>query len=465
MGRHSWGEAPESGAKLGARICEGNAKRGRRRRGSLLERGGETGHSAKRRKGLKTMSSRKPRSLLEELRAASTPLGGPLFGLGLTLITIFTVGLFAMRAARIFALPADVSGAPLEDLVAFWRAGELALEGRAALAYDPATLHQTLSEKRAGLLFLNPPHFLLLVSPLGLLSYGAAKAVFLIASISAMVGIAIVAGRRLAPLTLGMVAFLLLSPAAFAHALVLQLGPFVALGLLAALLFSSKRPLLTGLFLALLTVKPQYGLLAPVFLIALGEWRTIFAAVGFTVLITALSMIVFGVAPWQAFVSTAYDTYAAHSARLHHDMLTVSQATGKLGAPNSLRQGLQIIAIITCMAATYAAARRFPRDAAIGLTLLLTALAAPSFWVYDWAVVIAGLYMLARSTAPWTAAAQVSACVAWAAPLISLGSANPLSGAAAPFILIATIITFWLLLQKRFHDPQSGSSISFGGSP
>lgn len=411
------------------------------------------------------MSGRKPRSPPEGLRAASNRLGGPIFTLGLTLITIFSIGLFAMRAARIFGLPADVAEAPLEDLVAFWRVGELALEGRAAHAYDPAVLHQTLSDNRAGLLFLNPPHFLLLISPLGLITYGAAKAAFLAASISAMLGLAAIAGRPRAALMFGMGVLVLLSPAAFAHGLVLQLGPFVALALLGALLFSKDRPLLAGLLFALLTVKPQYGLLAPVFLIARGEWRTIFTAAGFTVLLAALSAIAFGLAPWQAFLSTAYETYAAHGARLHHDMLTVSQAAGKLGAPNFLRQGFQITAVAACMGATYIAARRLPQDTAIGLTLLLTAFAAPSFWVYDWFLVIAGLYMLARSTAPWPQSVQLAAIFAWAAPLISLGSTHPLSGAAAPFIIAWTISAFLLMLSRTLHGSPSGSSVSSGGSP
>jgi hypothetical protein len=319
----------------------------------------------------------------------------------------------------------------------------------------------------AGLLFLNPPHFFLLVAPLGLLSYGAAKAAFLVASLLALIGLALVAARPLSRAPTAV--FLILSPAVFASALVLQLGPFVALGLAAALFLSKDRPIIAGVLFALLTVKPQFGLLVPIFLAARGEWRAVIAAVCATAIFVALSFAAFGPAPWQAFLDTARETYAVHASLPHREMMTMSQAAGKLGAPEAVRSIVQFGALLAGGCMTFIAARRWERETALGFTLLASAFVSPSLWVYDWPLVAAGLIVLARRTAPWPLLVQAMAGLVWIAPLISLGVGTRESSVFAPLLLAGAVFAFWLaqpaaLRQLRGRQGSFGGSGSSGGA-
>ena len=80
---------------------------------------------------------------------------------------------------------------------------------------------------------------------------------------------------------------------------------FLTLALLgAALLTLERRPILAGVMFGLMSYKPQYGLLVPIFLIATGRWRAIAAASVTVVLLAALSFAMFGAQTWQAFFTS-----------------------------------------------------------------------------------------------------------------------------------------------------------------
>lgn len=375
----------------------------------------------------------------DTLRPFVRGLGGPVFTSVLLLSAVFVLFLFDLRAEKIFSFPATLEGATREDVAAFWRAGKMALSGDAALAYDAEAFRAGLLAPNRGLLWLNPPHFLLVVVPLGLLSYPAAKTALLAAGFAALLLSARIANPK--AINFGAI---LLSPAAFASALVMQLGPLVAAGLASALALSERRPLAAGFILSLLTMKPQYGAMAPIFLAAIGAWRTIGAAAGFSLCLMALSALVFGGEPWAAFFqSMAGGAMAGHGSDIHRDMVTVHQTIGKLGGADALRSAGQFAASLIAGGAVFFAARRWPRQAAIGFTLLASALASPSLWIYDWPIIAAGLFMLARASSPWPPHLQLLAGALWIAPLISLGYASIESSLAAPGILIATLGGFW----------------------
>jgi arabinofuranan 3-O-arabinosyltransferase len=69
----------------------------------------------------------------------------------------------------------------------------------------------------------------------------------------------------------------------------------------AALLCLEERPVLAGIFIGVLTYKPQFGLLIPVALLAARQWRAIASAAGTALVLAALSVAAFGLGPWQAF--------------------------------------------------------------------------------------------------------------------------------------------------------------------
>lgn len=197
--------------------------------------------------------------------------------------------------------------------------------------------------------------------------------------------------------------------------------------------------------LSLLTVKPQYGLIAPVLLAARGDWRAFAAAAAFSLILAGISFAAYGGAPWQAFIDSATtDALQAHAGRIHRDMRTTAQAVGMLdfdlGARN-LAQGLVALGAAT---ATFFAARRWRRDAAIGFALIASAAASPSLWVYDWPMFFAGLLLLARDDLRMQPHLPLLAGLLWIAPLYSLGFATMESSLAAPAILIAKLAAFFV---------------------
>lgn len=385
-------------------------------------------------------------------------LGGRGFAGVLTLSALFSLALFYARA-DLFALPASVAHAGKEDFIAFWRAAVLMLQGEAAQAYDPVAFRDGLADDAQGLLFLNPPQFFLLLWPFGLFSYGAAKALWIALNLGALGAVAALAGKG--RLQAGLFAlFLILSPAAFGAFLPLQLAPLVAAGFLAALLIAKDRPLLSGLLFALLTAKPQYALLAPVFLAARGEWQAFAAAAAFSLGFAALSWLVLGTGTWAAFFEAVGGQHVPHAAANMRDAFTLHQTVGKLGGGALLKIIVQAGAILICGFAVWGTARRWPREAAAGFALIASTFVAPSLWAYDWPLFAAGLFLLARAHGRWPMALQGAAALLWIAPLISLGVGTMASSLAAPAITAAALATLYFTGTPVFAAACSGPAYS-----
>jgi len=173
----------------------------------------------------------------------------------------------------------DSQGRPMPgEFLAVWSAGQMATAGNAVDAYDAILLHQLQivdTQRSFGgyFMWLFPPPFLLVAALLAELPFVAAYVGWAVVTLIAYAfctaklfrdrAVAIVYGA---------------SPAAFVTFIVAQNGLLTAALFGGVLLTLNKRPLLSGLLLAALIVKPQFGLLLPVALMAAGHWRTIAAA-------------------------------------------------------------------------------------------------------------------------------------------------------------------------------------------
>jgi hypothetical protein len=82
-----------------------------------------------------------------------------------------------------------------------------------------------------------------------------------------------------------------------------QFGLLLAALFVGALRALPARPILAGVLMGILTIKPQLGLLLPLLLLLTGAWRTIAAATATTLVLVALSAAVFGVEPWRVYVA------------------------------------------------------------------------------------------------------------------------------------------------------------------
>ncbi|MEA1834463.1 glycosyltransferase family 87 protein [Methylobacterium durans] len=193
------------------------------------------------------------------------------------------------------------------DFSQVWLAGRAALEGRAATPYD---LQAHLAAQAAvfgadadRFAWHYPPVFLLPAALLGLMPYGAAFPLWMLLTL----GLFVLALRQA---TDSRDAVLI----ACAHPLVLCNLAYGQNGLLTAGLLTlgalliDRRPVLAGVLLACVAYKPQLAALAPALLLVTGRWRALAAfAAGLTGL-CALSVLAFGLAPWQAFLGTLAET-------------------------------------------------------------------------------------------------------------------------------------------------------------
>jgi alpha-1,2-mannosyltransferase len=192
------------------------------------------------------------------------------------------------------------------DFVSFWTAGQLALEGHAADAYQmvPHFLKQKAVHGDPDwpyLAFFYPPFFLLLCAGFALLGYLPALCLWLVTSCACYVA----ALRALLPKSLraGEPVWVLLLgyPAVMVNAGFGQNG-FLSTALLGgAAVWLDRRPVLAGMCLGCLSYKPQLGIIVPLALAVAGRWRC-FAAAGATVLaMAAAATLAFGAEIWPSF--------------------------------------------------------------------------------------------------------------------------------------------------------------------
>jgi alpha-1,2-mannosyltransferase len=287
----------------------------------------------------------------------------------------------------------DSSGRPLgTDFANIWSSGRLVLEGRAADAFDPA-IQSAYQQDLLGMdrsRFYGwhyPPMFLAVAAVLalmpyllGLLVWQATTAWLYVAVIQrTLSGIAIPSST----VVLAAVAY----PASYACLLHGHNGFLTAALIGGGLLMLPTRPVLAGVLFGLLAYKPQFGLLIPVALVAVGAWRTI-ASAGCAVLVTvALSVAAFGVESWSAFFTfadftrqTVLESGDAGWFKLQGVFPTVRMLGGSISAAYAI----QAAAICALVAATFWLWRSEASNAqkAAGL-ILATMLATPYAFNYD----------------------------------------------------------------------------------
>ena len=185
---------------------------------------------------------------------------------------------------------ADASGHPLaQDFLSFWSAGQMALGGHPATAYDWPAMHalqqQMMGHEPEGYLgWAYPPLFFLIAIPLAMIPYTASFLIWVAATL-ALYAVAVARVARVS----GAALLACAAPAALGCAMPGQNGFFSAALIAGALLQLEARPVLCGVLLGFLTYKPHLGLLFPVALMFGGYWRAFFAAAATTILILALS--------------------------------------------------------------------------------------------------------------------------------------------------------------------------------
>ena len=347
----------------------------------------------------------------------------------------------------------DPLGKPLGyDFLAFFGASELVLAGRAAAAYDmeaiAAVQRTAVAGNRAILPWLYPPTFLLVVAPLGLLGYGAALAAWVAATLTGFLAmVRRLSDHRMAlPLALGF-------SAVFANAMQGQIGFLTAALAGFGLLLLDRRPLLAGLILGLLVIKPHFGLLLPVMLLADRRWPAIAGAALSSVGLCLASLAAFGPDAWTGFLasSQAAAGWMNEGYFPAEKSPSVLLALKTLGAPN-----LAAVAVYATLALALGVAvwRVWRADGDIRLKIAVAVpamvLASPYAFDYDLVLLAIPIGLLAdharrAALAPGTKAVLALAYVAPAlGPALAKTTGVQLTGLAV-LLLFAAAWRTWAL--------------------
>jgi hypothetical protein len=217
--------------------------------------------------------------------------------------------------------------------------------------------------------------------------------------------------------------FALASPAVLQAIITGQTGLLTASLIALTGSFAERQPLLAGVAAGLLTVKPQFGLLIPVALVASGSWRTFWVATVTAIALAGASVAAYGVAPWFAFLASLQ----AHGARMSdlahfpmHKLVTPYGAARLLGA--SAQAGTAVQGVATCLLAAYVYLV-WRRVSAVDLRLaaLATAapLATPYAFYYELAILVPPMLLLAKHATEtgWLRGERLSLAVLWIATL------------------------------------------------
>ncbi|MDQ0325243.1 hypothetical protein J2R99_001092 [Rhodopseudomonas julia] len=272
------------------------------------------------------------------------------------------------------------------DFVVFYVASELILQGHIRDLYDPATFSQTIIDRYGSdyeMRWLYPPHFLFFIAPIAKLPYLAAWAGFMAASFAFLAAIGrIVWGKR------DIVFWLLVAPSTFLGVLLGQMCFLVGGLLIGSIFLWDRKPILAGILLGLLTIKPQYGVLIPLVLLLEGRWRVIFVASVTALVMIGVSVLVFGTAPWQAFLfgmdGANSDILTTASKKFLGLQMSVFGSARLLGADLATAAWLQglsaLFAVVALVATTLSGAQR---DTKIAMLVTATYLVSPYVLFYD----------------------------------------------------------------------------------
>jgi alpha-1,2-mannosyltransferase len=295
-----------------------------------------------------------------------------------------------------------------------------------------------------------PPSYLLLLAPFGFLnflgSYVAFQAITAIALVAALV-----LGNRQKRTGWAIAAATLLCPAAAINVASGQNAFLIAALFVAGFRLLDRRPILAGALLGLLTIKPQFALMAPVALIAARRWPALLAAAGSAIFLAAASVAIFGVDAWTIWLHQTVQNLIAPDAQWVSAgrMWGVSTWTCAtlLGGSSVLASALQLASATFAAGSVFAVFWRGTSERA-QLPVLLTAalLAAPHWSPYDATfVVLAGMFWLCALTKEEETEAWrwIVVSALWALPVIGPPIVSSVAR-AVPVLLISFIfLTFW----------------------
>lgn len=338
----------------------------------------------------------------------------------------------------------EATGTVGSDFLAFWGAGKLVAAGLPTKVYDIATEQavQALAGTGQLVVYVNPPPYLFLTAPLGLMPYAVAWIAWVVAGWALWLTVA----RRLLPdLPIAVLAF----PGAYLAASHAQNGFVTGALLIGAVLALRRSQALSGALFGALIVKPHLALLVPLWLAAGRKWTAFCWAALSALLLCLASALVFGADTWAAYPES-FKASAVLMANEDGGPFFLRMATLYAGLryhfdPTTALMGQGVVTIATAAIACLYWRRAKDETAAGAMLLAATALASPYLFSYDLPFLAMPVFWLvaeARATGwrPW----EKFACVAlWLAPLATRAIALPLHLNLMPLAAAGLVWMVW----------------------
>jgi alpha-1,2-mannosyltransferase len=377
------------------------------------------------------------------------------FKIVLAVLTLLYAGLLVRDAAAELSradglLLADGTSPVGGDFINMFAAGRLVVDGRVDEIYEPRRFmdfERTIITADIGLrLWAYPPTSLVLVSPFGVAPYHLGLTLW-----SALGVVVLGMGTRRLGLSWLDTGILVFSPAALSSVYFGQTGNFATGLLLIAL--AARRPVDVGsaFAAALLTVKPQLGVLLPL----LWAIQRRFALIAATALAVAafggLTLVLFGPSVWLDYLFKTLPVLSdlerngsgAFTAMIPSAFMALRLMTGDVLLAQWGHIAVAAVAV-GWASVRLAQTRDLIKQSAI--MLAAAALVTPYIHIYDLAVVVAAGLLHLRG-ADERGRGRLVACVAlfgaWALPMLTLVG-NTSGFPVGPFVLVTLlIVTAW----------------------
>lgn len=192
------------------------------------------------------------------------------------------------------------------DFGYMWLSGKLASSGHVASIFDNAAFWAAQAalfgpDSRIHY-FVYPPTFLLFTYPLGLMPYSPAFVIWMFTTLLLYLAAIYMIMPRPAAIVAALAPYTVAFNIFLGHNGFLTAG---AMGLSLALM--ERRPWLSGIFLGILSYKPQFGLLFPFALLASHNWRALASATAATGILAMTAAVAFGYQGWSSFINSLVD--------------------------------------------------------------------------------------------------------------------------------------------------------------
>jgi hypothetical protein len=353
----------------------------------------------------------------------------------------------------------DAFGRPLgTDFSNVWAAGHMALGNDAAKAWDWPSHYavQQATHHDPKIPFYGwhyPPPFLLIAALLAQFPYVMALILWQISTLC----LAVITVRAILP---------------HHRAIIIAVGcpvVLVCLGhghngfltgalLCGGLLLLNKKPWVAGILMGCMIYKPQFGLILPIVLIFGGHWRAIGGAIASAALLCALTLLLWGLPVWSAFIdslpltqSVIIEQGVTGWAKIQSAFSAVRNWGGSVAIAWAIQSSVTIIAI----AGAAALSRSTNANSRNALIVASALLATPYCLDYD-------LVPLSISIAFLVADGRERGFLSWEKSLYALVWATPLFGRAA---MMATTIPFGLIAIATVFVLSVRRALLFGDVP